>query len=44
VNTSVPGWSERGTLARDGDRLIHTCVSAPADAEETFTGIYHRDQ
>jgi hypothetical protein len=44
VNTPLPRWTERGTLAVDGDRLIHTYVSAPADAEETFTEIYHRER
>lgn len=44
VNTPLPRWSERGTLAVDGDRLIHTYVSAPADAPQTFTEVYHRER
>lgn len=44
VSTSAPTWSGRGTLAVDGNRLIHTYVSAPADAPETFTEIYHRER
>jgi hypothetical protein len=44
VSTPLPRWTARGTLAVDGDRLIHTYVSAPADAEETFTEIYHRER
>lgn len=44
VDTSVPRWSDRGTLAVDGDRLTHTYVSAPADRPETYTEVYHRER
>lgn len=44
ITTPTPAWDERGTLARDGDRLIHTYVSAPADAPQTFTEVYRRER
>lgn len=44
VATPAPAWGENGTLRRDGDRLIHTYVSAPADAEQTFTEVYRRER
>jgi hypothetical protein len=44
VSTPRPVWSERGTLAVDGDRLIHTYVSAPADAPQTFAEVYRRER
>jgi hypothetical protein len=44
VTTSNPIWTERGTLAVAGDRLLHTYVSAPADAPETFTQVYQRER
>ncbi|HEX6368113.1 MAG TPA: hypothetical protein VF006_04210 [Longimicrobium sp.] len=44
VSTPAPGWGERGTLRRDGDRLIHTYVSAPADAPQTYTEVYRRER
>lgn len=44
VSTPTPAWSPWGTLDVDGDRLIHTYVSAPADAEETFTEVYRRER
>jgi hypothetical protein len=28
----------------DGDRLIHTYVSAPADKPERFTEVYRRER
>jgi hypothetical protein len=44
VSTPRPVWGERGTLAVDGDRLLHTYVSAPADAPQTFTEVYRRER
>jgi hypothetical protein len=44
VGTPEPAWWENGTLAVEGDRLIHTYVSAPADAPETFTEVYRRER
>lgn len=44
VATPFPTWSEHGTLAVDGDQLIHTYVSAPADRPETFTEVYRRER
>lgn len=43
VSTSVPTWLRRGTLEVRGDKLVHTYVSAPGDADETFTEIYQRE-
>lgn len=40
--TLTQGWQEHGTLARDGDALVHTFVAAPADAPETFRTVYQR--
>jgi hypothetical protein len=44
VSTPRPVWGENGTLAVEGDQLIHTYVSAPADAPETFTEVYRRER
>ncbi|HEU4881866.1 MAG TPA: hypothetical protein VFT45_06470 [Longimicrobium sp.] len=44
VSRPRPVWGERGTLAVAGDQLIHTYVSAPADAPETFTEVYRRER
>lgn len=44
VATPDPVWGERGTVRVQGDRLIHTYVSAPADAPQTFTEIYRRER
>ena len=44
VSTPRPVWGERGTVDVDGDRLIHTYVSAPADRPETFTEVYQRER
>jgi hypothetical protein len=44
VSTPKSVWSDRGTLDVDGDRLIHTYVSAPFDAPQTFTEVYRRER
>jgi hypothetical protein len=44
VSTPFPTWNENGTLAVDGDQLIHTYASAPADAPETFIEVYRRER
>lgn len=44
VTTPEPVWGDRGTVDVDGNRLIHTYVSAPADAEETFVEVYRRER
>lgn len=44
VSTPEPRWNAWGTLAVEGDRLIHTYVSAPADAPQTFTEVYRRQR
>lgn len=42
--TLEPVWGDRGSLDRDGDRLIHTYVSAPVDAPQTFKQVYQRER
>lgn len=44
VSTPRPVWGDHGTVRVEGDRLIHTFVSAPADAPETFTVTYRRER
>lgn len=42
VTVRKPEWTERGSVRVEGDQLLHTFVSAPADAPETFTAVYQR--
>jgi hypothetical protein len=44
VTTPEPTWWQHGTLDVRGGHLIHTYVSAPTDAEETFTEVYRRER
>lgn len=44
VATPAPAWGDHGRVAVDGDRLTRTYVSAPADAPQTFTAVYHRER
>lgn len=43
VSRSDAPWEERGTMRVEGGKLIHTYVSAPADAPTTYTEVYERE-